>query len=53
MCETQAREIVRSIAKAYKIDRFLGTVHLVRNARELMLVIMFTDGNLIVNSLKL
>ena len=44
MCETQAREIVRSIAKAYEIDRFLGTVHLVRNARELMRVIMFTDG---------
>lgn len=44
MCETQAREIVRSTVKAYKIDRFLGTVHLTRNARELMRVLMFTGG---------
>lgn len=44
MRNASARDCLRSIAKAYEIDRFLGTVHLVRNARELMRVIMFADG---------
>ena len=44
MIETRAREIVGDAAKAYQIDRFLGTVHLVRNARELARAVMFHAG---------
>lgn len=44
MFETRAREIIGAVAKAYQIDRFLGTVHLVRNARELARAVMFHAG---------
>lgn len=44
LMETQAREIVRSIVRAYEVDRFLGTVQLVRNSRELARAMMFETG---------
>lgn len=44
LMETQAREIVRSIVRAYEVDRFLGTVQLVRNSRELARAMMFDTG---------
>lgn len=44
LMETQAREIVRSVVRAYEVDRFLGTVQLVRNSRELARAMMFATG---------
>lgn len=44
LMETKAREIVRSVVRAYEVDRFLGTVQLVRNSRELARAMMFETG---------
>lgn len=44
LMETKAREIVRSVVRAYEVDWFLGTVQLVRNSRELARAMMFETG---------